>query len=122
MVPLKEPVWYRYSFKDNMYLTPLITAFFQGDVGGPLTITGKTVDSIPNARYCQTGIASAIAGDECESGFPTAFLRVSYFVDDFITNVTGIEPCIECSSYFQSSQSSGHQLILVVFYYFVQFS
>ncbi len=90
-----------------MYLTPLITAFFQGDVGGPLTITGKTVDAIPNARYCQTGIASAIAGDECESGFPTAFLRVSYFVDDFITNVTGIEPCIECSSYFQSSQSSG---------------
>lgn len=70
----------------------------KGDGGSPLTITGRSVDGSPNKRQCQAGIASFISGAGCQSGMPSGFTRVSYFIDDFITKETGIKPCHECSS------------------------
>lgn len=70
--------------------------FFQGDNGGPLTISGRSVMGFPNKRQCQVGISSFVI-DTCQAGYPAGFSRISYYIDDFITKETGIQPCKECS-------------------------
>ena len=70
--------------------------FIKGDEGGPLTISGKTVDGSPNKQQCQAGISSFVSSTGCQSGVPAGYARVSYHMD-WITRTTGIQPCEKCS-------------------------
>lgn len=70
---------------------------FQGDTGGPLTLTGKSVAGTPNARQCLAGIASFFSSAGCEKGVPAGGTRIAYFID-WITQETGVAPCDACSA------------------------
>jgi secreted trypsin-like serine protease len=66
-----------------------------GDSGGPLTLTGKTVAGTPNPRACQVGIVSFGSSSGCEKGLPAGFTRVAYFMD-WITQKTTVGSCSGC--------------------------